>query len=283
MNADSAYAIGNSHEVCQDYARSMCMDGWAGVWVSDGCSSSPDSDVGARLVTLSAVQKFRDWLAAKAWTETNSVSDTGLEIASGAAIGIQMLGLPPEAMDATLLSYMTNGEDVMLSVYGDGMFFLKFADGRTCIGDIEFSKGYPDYLSYRIDGIRRKRYDKTVGASPGKVHKLWQTMDGAKEHLNIWPEVHKGYGEVRGTSHEDPRQCLVLAAVMSDGVKSFYKRREDGSSEPIPKEEVIDEIMAFKLTTGRFVQRRLNRFLKDAAKKGWEHYDDISVAAIHFG
>ena len=61
MNADHYYTIGNSHSVCQDYAISGLVENGAYAILSDGCSSSPDVDVGARMLSLSAKENSFDW------------------------------------------------------------------------------------------------------------------------------------------------------------------------------------------------------------------------------
>ena len=54
MTADAYFAIGRTHDVCQDYA--LASDDVPKTWalVSDGCSSSPASDIGARLLGRAA-------------------------------------------------------------------------------------------------------------------------------------------------------------------------------------------------------------------------------------
>lgn len=283
MNTDSAFAIGKRHEVCQDYAQSETDGKWARAWVSDGCSSSPDSDIGSRLVVLAAKQSLRAMLETGWDMEWSSPDEVGLMAAQGAAASARMLGLPPEVLDATLLSLACDGERVCLSAFGDGVMFLRWADGGTKCLDIELTNGYPDYLSYRLDKARRDKYDATwKHTKAAKVLRgAWGPKDMVETHQPHELRPHEGYAEVHRLAQGDAK--LDLAAVMSDGVRSFYRRTESGANEPVPLDEVLKDLLDFKLHSGRFVQRRLNRFLKDAAAKGWEHHDDIALAAIHFG
>jgi len=274
MNTDSAFAMGKRHEVCQDYAKAETEGKWARAWVSDGCSSSIDSDIGARLLVLAAKHSLQAILETGWNLESSSPENVGLMAISGAMVSSKMLDLPPETLDATLLSIICDGERVCLSAFGDGVLFLRWVGGGTRCLDIELTNGYPDYLSYRLDKARRDKYDAVWrGAKARKI------LRGHGDRDSLDP--HKGYAEVH-----DLAQCeakLELAAIMSDGVRSFYRRMENGASEPIPLDEVLKDLLDFKLHSGRFVQRRLNRFLKDAAAKGWEHHDDIAVAAMYFG
>lgn len=279
MNTDSAFAIGKRHEVCQDYTQTEIDGGWARVFVSDGCSSSKDSDIGSRLLVLSAKQSIRAMLDSEADPFSADPNDMGLVAISGAMMSAKVLDLPLETLDATLLSIVTNGEQVLLSAFGDGVLVLTWDSSRRRCVDIEFPNGYPDYLSYRIDKGRRAKYDKLYQGGIARISEYGGELAVVEETKGI--ELHRAYEEtfhcVWGTNR------LVTAAVLSDGVRSFYKRSESGANEPVPLDEVLGNLLDFKLFSGRFVQRRLNRFLKDAAARGWEHHDDIAVAAIYFG
>jgi len=50
MHADHHYEIGSSHVACEDYAMSGTQEGLTYAILSDGCSASKDSDVGARIL-----------------------------------------------------------------------------------------------------------------------------------------------------------------------------------------------------------------------------------------
>jgi hypothetical protein len=71
----------------------------------------------------------------------------------------------------------------------------------------------------------------------------------------------------------------VIAAVFSDGVKSFV----DEQRQEVSTLEVIRSLMNFKGFKGEFVKRRMQGFLKSARKRGWKHDDDLSMAAIYLG
>ena len=51
---DAFFSIGKTHMVCQDYARSgTTRAGHPYAIVCDGCSSSPDTDLGSRFLAMS--------------------------------------------------------------------------------------------------------------------------------------------------------------------------------------------------------------------------------------
>jgi hypothetical protein len=276
MNVDSAFVIGKRHEVCQDYAKSE-VGKWASAFVSDGCSSSHDSDIGSRLLVLSAQQSVKTLLEMGWELELESSDDLSMMSISGAMAAAKILNLPSETLDATLLSIVSDGKRVSLSASGDGVLVLMYVDGRQQIVNIDFPSGYPDYLSYRIDHERRAKYDKLDQG--GIVNTIINGGSDSSIKFTNMLESHKTYAEVASCSN--PK--LIMAIVMSDGVRSFYRRTESGENEPIQTDEVLKHLLDFKLFSGRFIQRRLNRFLKDVIQLGWEHHDDIGIAAIHFG
>ncbi|MCA9708502.1 MAG: hypothetical protein KDK70_21815, partial [Myxococcales bacterium] len=55
MYVDAWFAIGDTHVVCEDFACAGHTEAGAGfAVVCDGCSSSPQTDVGARLLAAAA-------------------------------------------------------------------------------------------------------------------------------------------------------------------------------------------------------------------------------------
>ena len=54
MKADAYFEIGATHLVCQDYALAFANNEYAYAIVSDGCTSSPNTDIGARLISVIA-------------------------------------------------------------------------------------------------------------------------------------------------------------------------------------------------------------------------------------
>ena len=58
MNANCAINIGSTHALCQDYA--LARNDGPYVILSDGCSSSPDTDVGSRLLVKASEKIFKE-------------------------------------------------------------------------------------------------------------------------------------------------------------------------------------------------------------------------------
>ena len=257
-NVDSHSVIGKSHKVCQDY--SLAITSSETVVLSDGCSSSPMTDWGSRLLCLEA-------------------AENGPELACSRIFGsvLPKLSLPPECLDATLLHASVMGDCVRAKMLGDGLIVGRRRGGGWVGIKSEFPSGAPRYSSYDLDPARRENYLKAFGAS----WVISTFMDGSlvmDERRELKNEVLLPY--VVDFQIEE----FDLVLLMSDGVFSFSK--PDGSMggrKGVPLEEVVSEMLQIKGFAGEFIFRRMRKFLKDSAAAGWSHDDDFSVAGIHLG
>ena len=239
--------------VCQDYALAVPGE----VWLSDGCSSSPHTDFGARLLCRMAVVHGFSGAAEYARPLLTS------------------LNLPPESLDATLLMARRTRTNIWVFVRGDGVVVARRRDGTHVTIVIEYPSGAPLYPNYDLDLDRLARYEAQFG-----TRKVVTRQDGQKR------EVHEE------TAHDHPR-CISdfifpvdeynLVLIMSDGASTFRRpvAGQQGLTESVPLETVVEEMLAIKSFGGEFIHRRAKRFLASAAANGWHHEDDFSVAGLH--
>ncbi len=274
MNADSAFQIGATHAVCQDYAAAgLCGHGPYAV-LSDGCSSSPDTDIGARLLVKAAERLLR---------ESGAMSASGLaalhaEAARLALSWAEMLGLEPQAVDATLLTAHVGGDELLVGCSGDGVVCLQTADGALDVYSVNFPSGYPVYPAYahqpaRLRGLAdagRACREVTRLRAPSVRERLRQVQERLRR-------VDVSGGDAVTEVFAFDAAAYRFASLLSDGVHTFQH------AEAVPLESVLPELVSFKNTRGAFAGRRMKMFLKDCRRKGWRHADDLSLAALHLG
>ena len=271
MHCDSAYIIGKSHQVCQDYARHG--DGYC--LISDGCSGSPHTDIGARLLVLAAEQIMRD-LPDLPWGEWGGNFFQAAAVI--AAIRAKDLGFPLEAIDATLYALRAAEEGgkktILAYTCGDGaVATLQKKKGNIQeiqVGQIIYDDNCPYYPSYLLDETRGPR------RRPGKLEFFYIGTDGEIGKPSSWPIYDK---QVFLSSETE------FVAIFSDGIASMTERVESETSicqKPVPVAEVIKELLAFKGFAGQFVQRRVQAFLRECKLKGREFSDDVSIAVMKF-
>lgn len=259
MESDGFYAIGASHKVCQDYARAGLAGGRVSRYalVSDGCSGSSDTDLGARFLVSAAEHRLRLF---------DSDYDHGW-IAHRAAAAVALFGASPSCLDATLLSaFVVDQTMVRVCIAGDGLIAARRRDGRLETWEI-CDGGAPAYLSYQLNKQRMQRY---LHAGYGR-RRITQRIDGM---LSGQSEILL---DVQGfvTDLSLPVGHYESVLLMSDGASSF----EGPGMTP---QEIVEQLCAIKSPTGAFVQRRAKRFLgKYCKSRGWVHQDDLAVAGIY--
>lgn len=281
MHADSHFAIGKTHKVCQDYAASGKAGGRAFASVSDGCSSSPDTDFGSRLLTRAAVALIPERL-----NSYRAVQD--------ADTWRRTLGLSHLSLDATLLALFERADgNIGLTASGDGLVAARRKDGTFEWWLIEFLPGEsgrsaPGYLSYLLDPFDRLKTYLTSGYSTRRVTRFVQRPgQSPEERENVVEPLH-GQPEVNPAVFVYEMTLVAseydFVAVCSDGVQSFQTKDSQGRVVPVALPLVLAEVLAIKRGEGDFITRRVNRFLtRFCEQNGWWHHDDFSMAAIWCG
>lgn len=66
--------------------------------------------------------------------------------------------------------------------------------------------------------------------------------------------------------------------ISSDGLDSFYHQEIGGK---IPLEVTVAQLTKFKSLKGEFLKRRTKRRIREYAKDGIFHHDDISVGILY--
>ena len=272
MNADCAFFIGKTHSVCEDYARAQddC------VVLGDGCSSSVDSDIGARLLCSAVCSLIDDFPQ-----QNNGFYGYTLFRADTVR---KIMELKKGCLDATLLvaNYDSLRRGVFVSTIGDGIRIARLREnGRFLVWARIYPDEYPYYLNYSSDEDRLDDYIKQGHGKCNVLHLVIDLADGVidssvEENVSDW-ETHKAFFD---------QHLYDLVLIASDGLSHFYKSVETSTSrygENIGLSDVLVRLLAFKNFTKKFVYRRLFRFLSDCEKDGWYGSDDISLGAIYLG
>lgn len=263
MSADAYFAIGKTHEVCEDYA--LAKTDFA--VLSDGCSGSPRTDFGARFLTLATEQ----WLTMSDLTadEVRDLPNNALTIAHSMA---KVASLPSECLDATLAYIYADELYANVFLQGDGVVAARRRSGGVEIYCVDYLSGAPAYLNYSSNADRRALYLKQDEGFITTAH----LPDN--EPMDVYGEGLNPHCFIFDLEKYD------LVAAMSDGAMSFQRTITNDTSkhfEEVPVQDIVEPLMAVKSPTGKFVSRRCKRFLKECVKKGWHHNDDLSMIALY--
>ena len=280
FRTDHIFRIGATHSVCEDYAQSGGIDDAATAIVSDGCSSSPHTDIGARLLTMN----FLPWAAAGVQVRNKQLMQQILTKC------LYALTLPLEALDATVLIAQATTKTITVTAWGDGFIVLRKRNGTFETHKITFRtkdgkpSPYPVYLAYFMDcpitGWETKlieRLEHVMVQSPiREIVKV--SSDGSAEVMQERVAGNRAY------TIEAPTEEYDMVMVLSDGLDSFYRTETMGTWKQtleVDPFHVINDLMTFKSMKGDFLQRRVQKLLKGYERENIRHADDFSVAAIH--
>ncbi len=295
VHADGAFRMGRTHLVCQDYVA-VAAGEFPCVLLADGCSSSPDTDVGARLLARSALSYAAclsdavsrldaspslmpfweqgpgvegDLQTALQQYHQQAVCDAGSYAAA--------LHLSETALDATLLTLMVCGQKWFASVFGDGVVAALNCAGELEVTVVSYLGGYPCYPNYLADAERRnaffKQKDNLRQIETFRINAQGCVCDRRQETCSPDMACPFFMGDV-----ED----YHWVAALSDGVHSFTTSKPGNCrvNVPLPVEEVLPELLAFKTFGGQFAQRRMQKFQQQCAARHWQHHDDVAMGVI---
>jgi len=280
MNTDSFYAKGSTHRENQDYATHGEREGQPFAIISDGCSSAPRTDFGARILVQAAVQ----YLGVAGYNDDSFSHST----INTARIWSHALGLPDDCLCATLLMAIVANVDVgmphvdqhMYKVFisGDGFVVARHKD-RMEIHEYKFARGAPCYLRYSLDPKMSKDYWAKFGDEV--THRIYMIDNNGKSDYQ--KETKKYPAAPFFFKLEFPVSDYLWVAVVSDGGDSFLETVDHGTGlEPtdVPASTVLFELFNFKNYQGEFVQQRCSKAFKEFGKKRWQNADDIAVGVI---
>ncbi len=244
LSCDAFFQQG-PHHPCQDYALAARVRRpnreLACAVLADGCSASPHSDVGARILCFALLKALR-----------HEAGDLQAAVLDAAAATQAAMGLPSECLDATLLGLACDGEQLQVMAWGDGMLCLPSPLGGAI--EIQYPSGAPYYLSYELDRNRKKQYLKEFGDELVVGEERRSASSGAAFYASF-------------ELGDEP----VTAAILSDGIASF----------PTELSEVFPRFTEFKNVHGQFVQRRFRRAMRECKREALIAQDDLACAAIH--
>lgn len=261
MEADSHYIIGRKHDVCQDYSvvgkslgnNPFCI-------VADGCSTAPNSDIGARLLAHSLVQQGEE-----------GVPFNFSEAIYKACHTADSLGLPRECTMASVMALQVTNNNVIAYMVGDGFLMARERlTGNIIVWQLRASNNAPEYLYYITNP---------------KDHAVYQQYYTGKKEINVILIEKNGKIREQPDEKQFRRELIIrlkldlesydIIAVSSDGINSF--------DNTVLTTDIIRDLVNVKNTKGSFVTRRMKRFERECIENEEYHSDDISIAAVYLG
>lgn len=288
ITTDSFYTIGSDHKVCQDYAYSGQSYGIHYAVISDGCSSAPshlpkntpsDTDIGSRLLChafknfITRITHNRDYTVYYENNPHHMYTELYLHIRESLNNAIKFLGLKPYCCFATIRGVIVMNTKVFMFNFGDGHTALHFPenDDITLFNSPVFPDNTPYYFLNHMN-----EWDKDAYLTKFEDDVVIDRADGNSESVDEYINDHNNFYFCAELPDKD---CTYF--VLSDGFDSFYIDNGKRARTFLDYREKLTETLIFPNKNGIFIQRRFGKYLRDLKKDGINHYDDLSVAAIH--
>jgi len=266
ISLDTFLKIGHNHKICEDYVLSG-MTPTPYIIISDGCSSSTNTEMGARLLCYLAKQ----FMVLKD-IKCSTYEQMGTWIINNAEMTARQLGLNPSSLDATLIVsyYNETTNEIITRFYGDGYLIGISKKDKVVIFGQKFTDNYPYYLSNKIDPKRANAY-----------HNM--KIDLILSNLLFGDDTGKITYSVRAYDFENQIHMNLsdnkLIMICSDGLESFYNEKIR-SDNLIEVKDLVSDFTNFKNTTGVFLQRRVGKAIEKYEKQNIFHFDDLSMGTF---
>ena len=272
LSSDFIFERGSHHQVCEDYASSGVKNSnsdsiSAFAAISDGCSGSPNSDIGSRIVIKCAENKIKhDFPEEELFRK---------RVFNNMEACCEDLGLNKNALDATLLFLHVNNNGYEIRAYGDGSIIKLKHDGTIEFTLIEYPSNAPLYFNYYgFSNYNRLNQYKSSFGVVRNIYKYIINPDSSDCIISIdedaTPYIERGENEYK------------VIAVTSDGISSFFKQSVENPYESICEEDIVKLLMDYKTVDREFIQRKMNGFKKHCKMNNWKHSDDFSMAGVSF-
>jgi hypothetical protein len=269
IEIDSFLEIGSQHRICEDYII-QGNDPTQYIILADGCSSANNTEMGARILSHLAKQylKYRgdDNLYDIAY------KDLGSWVIYNAELIARQMGLSLSCLTSTLIVAFVRDGWIKVYMYGDGCMITQTPKYDSIeITKVDFTGNAPYYLVYQIDKERGEIYHEN---KPEKI----VSVDFSKETDSCLSRKRSYAYDFPG-EYEFKMSVHPLVMIASDGMFSFLMNK--GASDLVnPMNLLKDGFISFKNTKGAFLQRRLNKYMKQLNQQGITHFDDLSVGAF---
>lgn len=253
--------------VCQDH----CFYGLSPIphmILSDGCSSSKNSEIGAMVLSHSVIrllyqikEKFENCDYYSSVDIYNFINDNILLDAYDIINGFN---LSVDSLYATLIVSIVLGGQIHTMMWGDGHIIVVNHDNDIIYHKtIDFPYNAPYFISYNLPQNKdvHNNYIKNIGGKSITVNNETKLVDIKTKDIT--------------TFNLDDIQYLMIT---SDGIESF---RDIDTKIRVSPIKVVNELVNFKLTDGEFVQSRVKKMFKDFQKKNQYNYDDFSCVCMY--
>lgn len=282
LNIDGFYEIGKSHAICQDYVfTEKLSDNFCYGILCDGCSGSPFTDLGARILVHHAKKAIKtQFLVDPNFSEYLAFAYSYLSekiIINEAILSAERMDLPRQCLDASIwiIIVLKKDKETVYSVFGwgDGVLIVKETE-KTTIRSVNYLPSQigegPYYLNYYSDSARTSAYLKRF---PDELE--IENIVVEKDKINTTKEKCPYCTPTVLKISSCDSSPIHSVSISSDGLKTFNHKESEN-----PLVWASKRYIDYQSFEGVFVERRMKALSRRDMKDGISHYDDISMVSV---
>ena len=254
---DHYYTIGKTHVICEDFAIQADKP-IPFIVLSDGCSASYQTHIGARILTLTTkyiIENTGNWPL--------NYTQFGQQLIDNASNVARKMRLSSSVLDATVMLAFLYQNNILVYVYGDGCLLFKDHHNNLSTIEIVFTHNAPYYLTYWYDEERQQEYAK-YDPTP----------------LLLINSLH-GQSPLKPFNEElafcFPLEEFKVVAIASDGASCCIDTRQNRK---LLLDEIATQLLNFPNLTNDFVKIHLQNTLAQYAQQGIYPADDLSIGVF---
>ncbi|BAP54357.1 hypothetical protein THII_0060 [Thioploca ingrica] len=257
LHYDHYYTMGKTHAICEDFAIQADKP-IPFIVLSDGCSSSSQTHIGARILTLTTkyiIENTADWPL--------NYTSFGQQLIDKAWNVARTMQLSSSVLDATVMLAFLYQDNILVYVYGDGCLLFKDYHNNLSTIEVVFTHNAPYYLTYWYDEERQKEYAKY---DPTPLI-LIDSRQGQSQPKSFNEELAFCF----------PLEKFKVVAIASDGATYCVDTRHHRK---LPLDEIATQLLNFPNLTDDFVKLHLQNTLAQYAQQGIYPADDLSMGVF---
>ena len=287
FNADVVLHKGRKHKICQDFILSASFNSFDAVVLCDGCSSEPDTSIGAQILCHSIIEQirlFQNTLFSSLASEPLKVIGHVLEKAVVQAIeSLLCIHKDTKTLLCTALVLIRTEDSFYMYRCGDGAFVVEtttsFAVNSFHYVDKD-GQETPFYPVYIMSDVVPTYFRDNICFSVNK-----QCFDKQEDGSLLCDEQNADFADspfdmIHSCSVIPVSDDIVGVYVASDGIMSFVNSSTNSAAD---FSAVLSLLFGAKDSAGCFLERAvMSRFgaINTLGKDKVYNYDDLSIGGF---
>lgn len=287
FNADVVLHKGHKHKICQDFVLSASFNSFDAVVLCDGCSSGPDTALGAQILCHSIIEQIRllqNAVVSRIACEPLEIMHYVLEKAVVQAVeSLLCIHKDMKTLLCTALVLIRTEDNFYMYRCGDGAFVVE-TTASFAVRSFHYvdnnAQETPFYPVYIMSDVIPDHFRCNVNFSVNE-----QCFDKQKNgsllcaEQNVAP-ANDSFDMIHSCSVIPVSDDIVGVYIASDGIMSFVNSSTNSTAD---FSNVLSLLFGAKDSTGCFLERAvMSRFgaINTLSKDKVYNYDDLSIGGF---